>query len=308
MQTKTLAVYFILLIVLCAGFVAGAKLMGQQGAYLAQGYMLSPAIAALLTRLFFYPLHFKDANLRFGKVTDYVRFWLASLGIMALTFALYTILGAVSWDFTGNVFLGRLAEQFALAGQSIDEGLPPGMTPKMMLIIFFIGGLTIFNIPGVITGFGEEFGHRGLMFPLLYQIKPWVAFVIGGLIWFAWHLPLMLIIPQTVEYPAWLTAVNFVVTAIGSVCTFIYLAYVYVKSRSVFVTAIAHIAMNNASMSLSYFVILQNQVLANVGTVLAMVIVVAFLYYKNQFAVFREYFEQEQMPRVIQRPGQTVPA
>ncbi|HEX9074337.1 MAG TPA: hypothetical protein VF932_01095, partial [Anaerolineae bacterium] len=104
------------------------------------------------------------------------------------------------------------------------------------------------------------------------------------------------------------TAVNFVVTAIGSVCTFIYLAYVYVKSRSVFVTAIAHIAMNNASMSLSYFVILQNQVLANVGTVLAMVIVVAFLYYKNQFAVFGEYFEQEQMPRVIQHPGQAVPA
>jgi membrane protease YdiL (CAAX protease family) len=227
---------------------------------------------------------------------------------MALTFALYTVLGAVSWDFTGNVFLGRLAEQFAMAGQSIDEGLPPGMTPKMMLIIFFVGGLTFFNIPGVITGFGEEFGHRGLMFPLLYQIKPWVAFLIGGLIWFAWHLPLMLIIPQTTENPLWLTVVNFAVTGVGSVCTFIYLAYVYVKSKSVFVTSIAHIAMNNASMSLSYFVILQNQVLANVGTSLAMVIVVAFLYFKNQFNVFGEYFEQETPPRVTQRPGRTVPA
>jgi hypothetical protein len=35
-----------------------------------------------------------------------------------------------------------------------------------MLMIYFVGGLTIFNlVPGIITGFGEEFGHRGFMFP-----------------------------------------------------------------------------------------------------------------------------------------------
>jgi membrane protease YdiL (CAAX protease family) len=96
-----------------------------------------------------------------------------------------------------------------------------------MLLIFSVGGLSIFNIfPGILTGFGEEFGHRGFMFPLLYQIKPWVGIVVGGLIWYAWHLPLTLVIPQSVEYPLWQTLVNLVVLAIGAVCTFNYLAYV----------------------------------------------------------------------------------
>ena len=145
--------------------------------------MLTPAIAAILTRLFFYEPHFKDANLRLGRLSDYFKFWLFSLGIMALSFALYTLLGAVSWDFSGNAFLARLDQQFAASGQSMQGSLPPGMTPQMMLLIFFVGGLTLFNIlPGLISGFGEEFGHRGFMFPLLYRINPWVGLVGGGLL------------------------------------------------------------------------------------------------------------------------------
>lgn len=292
MENKSLAVYFIILFVLCTAVIVGARMLGQQGAYLAQGYMLTPAIAAILTRLFFYPPRFKDANLRFGRITDYLKFWLLSLGIMALSFAGYTLLGAISWDFTGNVFLERLAEQFAAAGQDMNATLPAGFTPQMMLMLYFIGGLTIFNIiPGIITGFGEEFGHRGFMFPLLYRIRPWVGLVIGGLIWYAWHLPLALVIPQPVEYPLWQTLLNLVILAIGSIATFTYLAYAYVKSESVFVTSIAHIAMNNAAASFSYFAIVQNQLLANFGTTLTMIIVVAILYYKKELDTFAKYFQ-----------------
>jgi membrane protease YdiL (CAAX protease family) len=213
---------------------------------------------------------------------------LFSLGITALSFALYTLLGAVSWDFSGNVFLARLDQQFAASGQSMQSSLPPGMTPQMMLLIFFVGGLTLFNIlPGLISGFGEEFGHRGFMFPLLYRINPWVGLVGGGLLWYAWHWPLLLVIPQTVQYPLWQTALNRVILALGSVCTFIYLAYIYVKTENILVTSLAHIAMNNASQSLSYFVVIQNQFLANLGQVLAMVIVVAILYYSKELDTFK---------------------
>jgi membrane protease YdiL (CAAX protease family) len=253
MKINSLASYFIILVILCTAIV-GAKILGQQGAYLAQGYMLTPAIAAIITRLYFYERRFKDANLRFSKVKDYIKFWLFSLGITLLSYVFFTLSGAISWDFTGSAFLKRLTKQFAAAGQDIIETLPPGMTPQIMLWLFFLGGLTVFNIfPGIIAGFGEEFGHRGFMFPLLYQIKPWIGLIIGGLIWYAWHWPLMLVIPQATEYALWQTSLNWIVLAMGSVCTFIYLTYVYVKSESVFVTAIAHITLNNASMSLSYF-------------------------------------------------------
>ena len=292
MKKSPLAIYFIILFALCAAVIIGAKMLGQQGAYLAQFYMLTPAIAAIITRLFFYEPKFTDANLRFGKLSDYFRFWTASIGITALSYVFFTLLGSITWDFTGQVFLNRLAEQFAAAGQDINASLPPGFTPMMMLMIFFIGGLTIFNIlPGIITGFGEEFGHRGFMFPHLYRIKPWMGIIVGGLIWYVWHLPLALVLPQTAQYPLWQNLLNFIILAVGSICTFTYLAYVYVKSRSIWVTSLAHIAMNNSAASFSYFAVIQNQVLANVGLTLTMIIVVAVLYFKKELEIFPKYFQ-----------------
>ncbi|MGQ9561682.1 MAG: hypothetical protein ACUVWA_14385 [Candidatus Oleimicrobiaceae bacterium] len=81
---------------------------------------------------------------------------------------------------------------------------------------------------------------------------------------------------------------NHFILALGSVCTFTYLAYVYLKSRSIFVTALANIVLNNAAASFSYFVIVQNQLLANLGLTLTMVSVVVFLYLRREVVVFRE--------------------
>ena len=285
MNNKPLLAYLITLVVLCTGFVIGAKTMGEQGAYLAQGYMLTPATAALITRIFFYKPRLKDANLRIGRFRDYLKYWLIGLGITVLSYMIYTLFGAVRWDFTGQIFLERLADQFAATGQDISRTLPPGFMPQMMLWLFFIGGMTFFNIlPGMITGFGEEFGHRGFMFPALYQIKPWIGFVIGGLIVFTWHLPLALITPQTGDSPIWMNLLNIAVLAIGTICAHTYLAYVYVKSKSIFVTSIGHITMNNAAASFSYFVILQNQTLANLGLTLTILIMVSFMFTKKMFA------------------------
>jgi len=283
----SLFVYFLILILLCAAFILGARMLGQQGSYLAQGYMLTPAIAAVITRLFVYKPKFSDANLRFGKPVDYLKFWIISIGITVLSYIFFTLLGSVKWDFSGQIFLNKLAEQFAMAGQDINDSLPAGFTPMTMLLIYFVGGLTVFNIlPGIITGFGEEFGHRGFMFPQLYKIKPWVGIIIGGLIWYAWHLPLGWVIPQTTQYPFHEQLLNFIILGIGSICAFIYLAYVYVKSRSIWVTALAHIVLNNAAASFSYFVVIQNQVLANLGLTLTMVVVVLILWLLRELNIF----------------------
>lgn len=294
MRYKSLIIYFIILATLCGAFIVGAKTLGEQGMYLAQGYMLTPAIAALLTRLFFYENKFKDANLRLGRLGDYGKYWLVSIGITALSYVFFTLFGAIQWDFTGQAFLNRLSEQFAAVGQDMEASLPPGFTPQMMLLIYFIGGLTVFNIlPGLITGFGEEFGHRGFMFPALYRIKPWVGIVVGALIWYAWHWPLMLIVPQPANIPLGETILNFIVLGIGSLCTFIYLAYVYVKTRSVWVTSFAHIVMNNSAAALSYFVVIQDQLLANIGLALSMVIVAFILYRRHMLEMFAAYFRAE---------------
>lgn len=292
MRKQPLLAYFITLVVLCAGFVSGIRILGAQGVMLIQGYMLTPAIAAIITRVFFYEPKFKDANLRFGKWSDYFKYWLIGIGITVLSYILFTLLGSISWDLTGTTFLENLSEQFAMSGQNIEDTLPPGFTPQRMLWLFFIGGLTIFNIlPGLITGFGEEFGHRGFMFPLLYKIKPWVGFLIGGLLWYGWHLPLSLVAPASSDISISETLINHLILAIGSICTFTYLAYVYVKSESVFVTALAHITLNNAAASFSYLVTIQNQLLANIGLMLTMLIVVAVLYFSKELGIFKTYFK-----------------
>jgi membrane protease YdiL (CAAX protease family) len=282
MKHKPLIAYLVILVVLCTGFVIGARLMGEQGAYLVQGYMMTPAIAALITRIFFYRPRFQDANLRIGRGRDYLRFWIFGIGITALSYATYTLLGAVHWDLSGQIFLERLGEQFVATGQDINQTLPSGFTPQMMLWIYLIGGLTVFNIiPGMITGFGEEFGHRGFMFPSLYRIKPWVGFIIGGLIVFAWHLPLMLIIPQSDNPSIYSRLLNITLLAVGTIFAHMYLTYVYVNSKSIFVASFAHIVMNNAAASFSYFVIVQDQLLANLGLTLTMLIVVAIIVSKK---------------------------
>lgn len=93
-----------------------------------------------------------------------------------------------------------------------------------MLWLFVIGGLTVFNIfPGIINGFGEEFGHRGFMFPLLSPNKPILGLLIGGLFWYAWHLPLALVIPAIAPVPLWQTVAIHIAAMFGSICTHTYL-------------------------------------------------------------------------------------
>ncbi len=285
-----LIAYLVLVTLISSGFILAMKLLGQRGYYLAAIYMMGPAIAAFITRLFFYEHRFRDAGLRIGRISNYVRFWGISLGVSALSFLVYTLLGSISWDFTGQVFLDQLAEQFAAAGQNMDD-IPGGLTPQMLLIIYFVGGLTIFNIlPGIITGFGEEFGWRGLMFPQMYKIKPWVAFVIGGLIWYSWHISLVLVLPRADNFTDLEATANFVVLAICGMCTHAFLAYVFVKSESIFVASVAHITLNNAARSFAYFAIIQNQFAANIGLTITMMALVTALYISGETKVFsRKY-------------------
>lgn len=293
MKNKSLISYFILLIILCAGFIVGARMMGEEGVYLAGGYMLTPAIAALITRILFHKPRFSDAFLRFGKFRDYIKFWLYSLAITAFSFALFTLFGAIRWDFSGQVFLDSLAQQFAATGEDMMASLPEGFTPQMMLWLFVFGGFTVFNIlPGLISGFGEEFGHRGFMFPLLFPSKPLLGLIVGGLLWYAWHLPLTLIFPATVPVPLWQTILNHAAAMVGSICTHTYLCYVYAKGRSIFVPSIAHVAMNNASRSFAYFVVITNQFTANLAQYLVMVILVAVLYYRKELDVIPDFLSE----------------
>jgi hypothetical protein len=110
------------------------------------------------------------------------------------------------------------------------------------------------------------------------------------LVWYAWHLPLALVVPQTNVNSIAYMLLNSSMLALGSICTFIFLAYVYVKSRSIFVVSLTHIVLNNSAASFSYFVVIEEQMLANLGLMLTMLLVVTVLYVRKEFTIFEKYF------------------
>ncbi len=294
-KNRPLAAYLFLLALISGGFIAGIRLIGVNGNYLAGFYMFGPAIAAAVTRLFFYRGGFRDARLGFGRLKDYLGFWGITLGIVCLSYLMFTVLGSISWDFSGDAFLARLKDQMAATGKDIND-LPAGLNPRIMLYIFFLGGLSVFNIPTVLFGFGEEFGWRGLMFPRLCRRGLKFAFIVGGLIWFAWHIPLIFIMPAPGDFGPWQHAINMAILAAASIFSFVFFAFVYARSGTIWVASFAHAVMNNTSRSFSYFVRIEDQLTANLALAVTMALVVGILYLRKEFRIFDSFLAGDRDP------------
>lgn len=292
MKCQPLIAFLGLLAAISGGFIVAVKFAGTSGPYLAGFYMLGPALAAVVTRAIWYPRGFRDAGLGFGRLRHYLQFWLIALAVVLLSYGSYTVLGAVTWDFTGNTFLTQLRGQLTASGKDIAD-LPAGLTPRTMLVIFFVGGLTVFNLPTIVFGLGEEFGWRGFLFPQLCRYGLRWAFIGGGLLWFAWHVPLALVLPQPVGWGLWQWAANVVLLAAGAVFSFIFFAYAYAKSGTIWVPALAHAVVNNASRAFAYFVKIEDQLLANLGLTLTMAAVVALLFRRGEFKVFSPFLLED---------------
>jgi membrane protease YdiL (CAAX protease family) len=144
----------------------------------------------------------------------------------------------------------------------------------------------------VIAGFGEEFGWRGVLYPQICRKRLVPGFIIGGLIWFAWHLPLTIVVPHAESFTPWQHVLNGTILAAGSIFTFIFFAYVYSRSGSIWITSFVHALFNNGSRSFSYFAKVDNQILANLGLTVTMLAVVAFMYYRKEFKVFERFFSK----------------
>ena len=232
----------------------------------------------------FYKGKFSDAYLHIGKARHWLQFWIISATLATLSYIFFTLFQEITWDFTGQAFLEKLAKQFEQTGQSMEQTLPKGFTPQSMLLLYVIGNFTIFNVlPGLITGMGEELGHRGIMFKWLAEKNVKTAILLGGVFWFLWHLPLGLIMPMKHNYTTAEIVLNVLIQTIGSICTHIYLAFILLKTRSIWITALSHITFNNVSTALGFFVIVQNQTLANLGLVLTMVLTVIVGFWKFNF-------------------------
>ena len=282
---REIAVFLGILAVVCGVFIATALHLRRTANVVAALYMFTPAIAAALTRTFVSRGRFADAGLRGAPPLRFLAFWGLGVGIAVLYYVLFSLSGAVRWDFSGGGFLSQLETFAPGAGAQLLEQLPKGMTLTGMLALYTVGGFTLFNIPGILLGFGEEFGWRGLLFVRLQLFGPWMSFGLGGLLWFAWHLPLVLLVPAGAT-PMSYAPLQLAALAVGSVCTAAVFAWAYAATRSIFIPSLLHITINNASRALSYWVELRDQVTADCMLAVAMLLVVGAVYAAGGFRRF----------------------
>jgi membrane protease YdiL (CAAX protease family) len=189
------------------------------------GAMWSPGCAALLTKRFFGEpigdLPWKWGGARYA--------WLAYLIPLAYALPVYLI----TWltplgGFLEPDFCQRTAAQFGWSG------FPSGVT----LILFVLFTATLGLVGKTSRAFGEEIGWRGFLVPELNKVFGFTGVsLISGLMWAAYHFPVLLFGDYNKGAPAWYSLICF--TAMVVADSFI-LAWLTLRSNSLWPAAIFH--------------------------------------------------------------------
>ncbi|UCE10679.1 MAG: CPBP family intramembrane metalloprotease [Candidatus Thorarchaeota archaeon] len=219
--------------------------------YLWQGliYSTGGVDSALFSFLMLFPgciaatfLFFKKEG--FGHIGWRIRKWeyvvLVVFVSIAVPLGLVVLLEGIGWgDFPDDLFVfndGML--------QSTRIGLLLGSGPQT--IAFLIANLIISHIVflsfGSLLTLGEELGWRGyLQEKLLRKYGLNLGFVALGTIWGYWHLPIIL---MGYNFPTQPVLGALVFMPIGTIFMGMFIGWVYLRTRSIWIPSLAHAAMN----------------------------------------------------------------
>ncbi|WP_089814538.1 CPBP family intramembrane glutamic endopeptidase [Halomicrobium zhouii] len=214
---------------------AGPLSLTLAGILLPTAYMFAPGIANVLTRVLTRE-GWDDLGLSVGFFDHwraYVAAWFAPGVLTALGAALYFAVFPQYFD--------PAAESFASAAAG---GADVGMSP-LALVALTVGAAVVINpLVNAVFGFGEEFGWRAYLLPKLAPLGLQGAVVVQGLIWGAWHWPL---IAMGYEYGfdyggfPW---VGFVVFLAFALAAGTFLAWLTLRTGSVWPASLGHGAIN----------------------------------------------------------------
>lgn len=140
----------------------------------------APALAAIIVRKWITREGFSDAALRpnFKRWRFYLTAWLLPLGVAAVIIGLAVIFRISTPDPT----LQRAYQILA----------PLDGPPKLLLTLPLPILPMLITLLTTLLIWGEEFGWRGYLQLRLFPDRPVRAAAVTGLIWAAWHIPLIL--------------------------------------------------------------------------------------------------------------------
>ncbi len=153
------------------------------------------------------------------------RYWL----FLGLAIVAYYVLQAAL-----NAFLGLGGAKLA------PPPAPQGLSPSAFLILAVVQNVLIAPILAIIITFGEEYGWRGYLQSELFKIGRVRGVLLLGVVWGAWHWPLILMGYNYPGYPILgILLMTFYTTGLAIV-----LGYAVLKTGSVLFSAYLH-GLNN---------------------------------------------------------------
>ena len=189
---------------------------------------MDPGLAAFATKKIFGE-NIRDLPWRWGPAR-YT--WLAYLIPIGYALPVYLIVWLTGLGAFNMSILPKLAADFGW------QNFPPALA----LFLFVLITATVGMVGKVSRALGEEIGWRGFLVPELSKVVgfPGVG-LISGLMWAAYHYPVLLFADYNAGAPAWYGATCFTISAVSG--SFI-MAWLTLRARSLWPAAILHASHN----------------------------------------------------------------
>jgi membrane protease YdiL (CAAX protease family) len=203
------------------------------GGLLAFPLMWCPGIAALVTQLIF-SRSLRGMGWGWGKT----RYQLVSffLPLLYAAVAYGVIWGSGLAPLSDTRIVATLSEQLE------SDGLK-ALSRTQLLAIYLGATLTFGVVINCVAALGEEIGWRGWLVPQLAKVRSYSQTAwISGLIWSAWHYPLLLFAGYTNEgLPSWYALLCFTAMVLGQSFA---MTWLRLKSGSLWTGMFVHASHN----------------------------------------------------------------
>ena len=206
--------------------------------------MFMPLLAAVLARV---PLG--DLGWRPGLRQNWkwlLAAWLIPVLLTVLGAAVYFLCFPARFDLSGKAFLAQLE---ASGPEALAQYQAQALPVSFFLLTQAAAALSYAPFINIFPSLGEEIGWRGVMLPRLKErFGRRKGLLLGGLIWGAWHWPVMLLAGYEYGLAYW----GFPVLGMLAFCLFttalgIFLDLLYEKTGSIWYPALGHGAVNAAA-------------------------------------------------------------
>lgn len=175
-----------------------------------------------------------------GNIKNIVAAWFVPVIFTMFGAALYFAVFPNRLDFTGEYLR-------AAGGEAVMEQLAAvGITPQMYLIIGLAQCVTYAPLINMFAALGEEVGWRGTMQPMLNdRFGKRTGRILGGIIWGAWHWPVMTLAGYEYGLDYW----GYPILGMIVFCLFTTAAgtledYLYEKSKCIWIPSLMHGSIN----------------------------------------------------------------